>query len=571
MEEDLDMVPEELKVMNREKLVEYMFPCCPVAAWDKDILSERLHGIGEEQSPTVDDPVFVQVRDVSAKLKTLISDEIWKECNRMKSKSRVIVGKRYDLKKWRGFLNRGDGRKVEAAKYLKGKYILICSFNVPIYWDCCAWELSMVCRELYSKLNNKFEMVIVPKMRRGWSTDERAFHHFISGFPSSCLSIPFQDQRYRYRVCKALGEFFECRIVLVSRTGTVLLNSSLDNAFERILPSIGADPRPFPSINGVKFQHLKKTPLSLEKSLGSDFLFKDGKQVPISLLKSKPVALYLYETGELLGLLRKVEEACRRNYRELEIVIVYVPWKYSGNPWKFTKLLVHTLAELCISWWVAPFNSTASITLGRFFGRGYPNKVVIVGPNGEYVDPCGAEIMKLFGIHAHPFTLEGVVSKILNKLRKVTLDSFFKGMPCENLRGKNVLLYFDYPYNVYSYVYEAFIRLDHSCSDMEVLPCSLASAEEVESCCRNSSYNFKVHVWYYNDDVSKKFFLRFFKRVFRTIVAFGKDGRICSVLAHRLPTPCGDEAFEIGCNLREEVSKLLGDLIAEYILYGGLV
>lgn len=62
-------------------------------------------------------------------------------------------------------------------------------------------------------------------------------------------------------------------------------------------------------------------------------------------------------------------------------------------------------------WLALPFKDPNYKKLIRIFGypdmlddREEAHTLVIIGPNGEFVDPCGAEILMRFGISAYPFT-----------------------------------------------------------------------------------------------------------------------------------------------------------------------
>lgn len=206
-------------------------------------------------------------------------------------------------------------------------------------------------------LNGDFEMVIVAKMRRGWTYDESAFNQFFDAFPSSCLAVPFHAQSRHHLICESLriNKYAMNKNLLVDPNGHVLeCKSPLSRSNFEFVPLYGSDPTPFPFLSR-KFELVNQplrmfdpiptdawkkltTPTFLEDLLcynTTDFVFKKVSlgngalsevKVSISELKSKFVELYLYNTGRVLPLLRDIMEASRQsNKDELEIIVVYIP------------------------------------------------------------------------------------------------------------------------------------------------------------------------------------------------------------------------------------------------------
>ncbi|XP_017238131.2 probable nucleoredoxin 1 [Daucus carota subsp. sativus] len=120
-------------------------------------------------------------------------------------------------------------------------------------------------------------------------------------------------------------------------------------------------------------------------------------------------------------------------------------------------------------WLALPYKDQNHKKLIRIFG--YPDMLddgeeattlVIIGPNGEFVDQCGADILMHFGTPAYPFTrknlakLETDIAKELklemlwdpNTNFKVTKDGL--PIPVSQFSGKRLLIYFDM-YEYYKY------------------------------------------------------------------------------------------------------------------------
>lgn len=565
--------------MDKEELRSYMFPCLPIEPWLEQQFTQKLDG-----SSTYDSKSF-HVDCVSSQLSGSILKECYYGTGKYQSKCDIQIGNPLDAESLlfpsgKGYLVRRN-RKVHAKDLnLSGKHVMLCCFMVPLCWNNSAVRaVAVACHDLYSKMKNQFEMVIVAIMRDGWTHDKKAFTQFMSAFPSSCLAIPFHAKSHRRRVCKCLGGVFICKITLVAPSGNVLLHDEvllpMDTDF---VPWYHlANSHPFPLITDAEAGLHLTVPSSLEDLLycrTSDFVFRKNpltfwkEKLPIFQLKSKLVGLYLYTSGHLLPWVRKVEEACRKSDKQLEIVVVYLPDWRSLDPRCYPEFFTTVLAKQNLPWWVAPYNNTTSIVLKHLFDG---EKVIVVGPNGSFVDTYGAELMQHYGISAYPFTVKHTVQKTLAELSKVTLDSFLEllNMRLEDHHiGKNILFYFDYPVHINSVVYDAYTRFT-SDTDAVVLPCSIAyDTVTTEPNTDDSKQVGGKLSWHYScvagNNVVDEFFVRFFNVQFPTIVAFGKDGRICSLLAHRLPYSQGDKSFPVKGDLVEEVSYLLADYLERY-------
>lgn len=126
------------------------------------------------------------------------------------------------------YLDRNCGERVKVEeKTFSGKYILVCCFRVPIFredFDSLYLQaLITTCSDLYS-MRDAFEMVVVAKMNN-LANHEEVFNHFLSGFPSSCLAVPFKDSKRRDFICKYLDLGRGCfQFILVDVRRSVLLH-----------------------------------------------------------------------------------------------------------------------------------------------------------------------------------------------------------------------------------------------------------------------------------------------------------------------------------------------------------
>ncbi|KAL2935589.1 putative nucleoredoxin 1 [Bienertia sinuspersici] len=314
--------------------------------------------------------------------------------------------------------------------------------------------------EIPGELEGKFEMVIVAKMRPGWTHDKDAFTSFLDGFPPNCLAIPFRAKSHRHHACKSLGGIHSTLLVDPDQTVLIYKPVSSDDVDDTsFVPLYGANSTPFPfvsrkvtNIPTIAMRNLK-TPSSLEDFLccktsdivSRKILLGDGtfhqENVSISELKTKLVGLYLFTSGHMIAMLPKISQACLQHGKELEIVLVYSLGEHvTENPQSAEQDLLNVLAKRNLPWWVAPYNSTASIVLDHMFDLG--ERVFILGPNGLFVEPHEAELMQMFGFYAYPFRFDSVVRKIWEELRQVSLESFLKLLEIQELPRKKKKLAF---------------------------------------------------------------------------------------------------------------------------------
>lgn len=605
-------VPRELEVlkgMNEEELKKYFFPNNPVEPWyyERQLGMEldgpcKLDGPPPPIRPPVDAKHDHHI-EVTSKLAESIRNEFRRpKFQRMKA-NEIKPGEAVDLKSLLfpcqgDYLVRRKGRGKIKAKNLKGKYILVCCCYAPIIWGSSIWRAVYACSEMYSKLKGNFEMVVVTKMRHGWThtraKEKDAFRQFISAFPPPCLAVPFHARSRRHRICNSLGAMLYPKILLLGPDGKALLHTVLCDYMMDLdlvpLNVIGSDPTPFPFISRncslppplPVCSWMVNCPSSLKHLLSpsSDFVFRkmmfsqEGgssepflkREVSLSDLNSKPVALYLYSTGEKLPLLRQIVEGCGQTNKDLEVVVVYRP--IDDCSLSFPEIFSKVLADRRLSWWVAPYNFSASIVLEHLF-QFQGDRVIIIGPNEQYVDVRGLQFMQIYGIYAYPFTFDSVVRKTVEELRQVTLDSFLKLLQFQEYSSaKKVLLYFDYPYDSCLSVYKQIRRfVEYEEVDMRII--SFANNERFGSHaknlkpedCKPTDLTLAL-LWHTKGaDKARDFFLRFFNHEFPTVVAFGEDGRICSLLAHNLPPSDGPE---FKGNLHEEVSSILEKYVGDY-------
>ncbi|KAL2927962.1 putative nucleoredoxin 1 [Bienertia sinuspersici] len=403
-----DEIPEELEVLkdmniDKEELRNYFFPGNPLKPWDELMLSQCFDDfINFDRQLHEDEPFRKEVKpviDATKKLKNFIDDQC--HMANYEFESNIKLGGFVDIESLL-FPRPNDylvsrGGRVVTAENLSGKFVLICCFFLPVcYSSCATWKIAAASYDMYSKLKGNFEMVIVAKMRRGWTHDKVAFTSFLDGFPPNCLAVPFHAKSHRHRVCKSLGGLCCLKTLLVDPNQTVLIYTLVSDGvvdYTSFVPLYGAKSTPFPFVSR-KFFHVSyavptkamrnlKIPSSLEDFLccktsdivSRKILLVNGtfhqENVSISGLKSKLVGLYLFTSGHMIRMLPKIAQACSQHGKELEIVLVYFPGENTTlNPQSAEQDLLNVLAKRNLPWWVAPYNSTASIMLDHMFDLG---------------------------------------------------------------------------------------------------------------------------------------------------------------------------------------------------------
>ncbi|KAL6564858.1 hypothetical protein OROMI_016308 [Orobanche minor] len=484
------------------------------------------------------------------------------------------------------YLHRNNGGRVQVEEaVLSGKYVMICCFYVPISREFFASKylqsLVTTCSDLYKKKND-FEMVVVAKMNNV-ANDEVIFNHFLSGFPSSCLVVPFKDSFRRDFICKYLDlpGRFGINCLLLDITGNVLLHGHPD-----FVSNYGADAFPF-TLEALCEVQIKDIPYwetpstsTLEGLLGcnsSDVLDKINpagvrEAVTIAELSKKLVGLYLCIEEKICPTLIKVHEQCKLQKLPFEIVLAYLPFLDCLDPEVYKVKIDRWLQNQNISWWRLPYNNSVSRRLRRFGNYAIHNKLIIMGPCGKYVDPYGGEVLSSCGFDAYPFTREELVKKEVDKLMEVTLESLLvygsrnyvlRGndrIALTELQGRNILLYFAGPHDpelgiaLFTWYYDikakdpdfevVFVRQNLSRTPTEI--------DEIDE------YLVPAMPWLvcpfvpdHSAFVEEKIFFR--GGAGDTLVQFGKNGRISTLRVANLLNKDGPGNFPFVGNLRKDV------------------
>ncbi|XP_074269486.1 uncharacterized protein LOC141592645 [Silene latifolia] len=443
-------------------------------------------------------------------------------------------------------------------------------------------KLSLVSSEMHDF--GTFELIIFVDCFTDCDDQDTVLSDFVSSFPSFCLT-PKSTRRLggptMPLACYPHG-------LLVNRAKTVEWHKPLDFLFK-----YGVDAFPFTSEwlslisqreeTGMSckswrslYNFLCSMPLtfpsystSLSKNPGGG-----PGEVTIFHLYDKCVGLYLCQTGNLIPTLDNVHKNCCELGLQFEIILVYMPFRYDGDPQSFQDFINCTLKERNISWWVFPFTNWVSRRLSRLSHQDADDRLIIIDPKSKHVEFHGEAVIRHHGATAYPFSRELLVNKEVERLREVTLESllvyrsldyvlwmgsgFTHRVPVAALQGKTVFLYL---HCAEDHSRICFDKLFSYCQmkaldpnfDMVFVGLDTSSIPDGGHSCEMP---WLVYPWDPNHSnfVTRTIFGKGDKC--STIIAFGKDGRISSLCALRLVcASCPD--FPLSNNLHNEISAEL--------------
>ncbi|KAL1821908.1 hypothetical protein ACET3Z_016777 [Daucus carota] len=230
-------------------------------------------------------------------------------------------------------------------------------------------------------------------------------------------------------------------------------------------------------------------------SFGRDYVInKDNQEVPVRDLENKVVALYFYEDFPIDDLTEEIQVVYEKfaDRAQFEIVLVYVHDSFDSCEFASEKSFWKKLNKM--SWLALPFKDPRCKYLKRIFN--YPAelngwdpdpRLVIIGPQGKYFEPYGADILNRFGISAFPFTrrraaeLESESEYIKSLKLDMLLDprtSFTQAngtkVKLSQLMGKRIMLIiengwgFRYP-EFWTKLKEIYLKMKNTENEFEVL------------------------------------------------------------------------------------------------------
>lgn len=150
--------------------------------------------------------------------------------------------------------------------------------------------------------------------------------------------------------------------------------------------------------------------------------------MPVDTLEDKVVALYFYHADNANHYLTETLRLAKKN-NKFEVLLVYITesglydcTSYSEKSfWKDFKTM---------PWLALPYRDVCCNKLRRVFkisndGGEDPNKLVIIGPHAEFIEPVGASILLEYGVSAYPFTFNKALELETEKIKPLKLETLW--------------------------------------------------------------------------------------------------------------------------------------------------
>ncbi|KAL1821390.1 probable nucleoredoxin 1 [Daucus carota subsp. sativus] len=346
----------------------------------------------------------------------------------------------------RDFLITYNNRQVQ-AKHLENKVIVL--HFVPLvpwseYW--MRFETTILL-DVYNALLPKgdFEVVFIgvqldtASAASNCPTPRECFENKFSIMP--WIGIPFSDVKSRtdWETVFPLSGFLTRDTpasFVIDHTGMVLQCNAKD-----IFHMYGARAYPFTDKRIkclLKEDAEARNHPSITKLLASSernhLINKDNQAVPIHNLEDKVVGIYFYEDYPNHALTSEIQKAYEQlaQKNNFEIVLVYVHDSFATCERTSEKSYWKTLKKM--PWLALPFQDPVCKKLQRVFDYplytcededGPDHSLVIIGPQGKFVERYGADILKNYGIAAYPFTQKGVAKLEAERIKELKLDMFW--------------------------------------------------------------------------------------------------------------------------------------------------
>ncbi|XP_074345760.1 putative nucleoredoxin 1 isoform X1 [Apium graveolens] len=252
-------------------------------------------------------------------------------------------------------------------------------------------------------------------------------------------AIPFSDINLRKYLERRFGLHRVCRSsypigIVVDSKGMVLNTSCANN-----INIYGSPAFPF-SDEMLALLDSEDDIITMQPSLKSllaspqrDYIISNtGEKVPIHTLEDKVVALFFYEDDYSYNFAEELKvayEELARNNKKFEVVLIYLTDTYYKCECTDEEKFRATFKTM--PWLALPFKDPTHKKLKRLFDHpqivhpDLPKKapsLVIFGPHGEFIEPCGAEVLSNFGVSGYPFTREHVVKLETKKVVELKLE-----------------------------------------------------------------------------------------------------------------------------------------------------
>nr|XP_017225585.1 PREDICTED: probable nucleoredoxin 1 isoform X2 [Daucus carota subsp. sativus] len=300
---------------------------------------------------------------------------------------------------------------------------------------------------------------------------------------------------------------------------------------------------------------------TVEKLLSSperDYVIaNNGDKVPIHTLEDKVVALYFHagnvtETDMLTEELRNVYENLAEKEVKFEVVLLYlcdtpitIGFRNEDSFWR-------TFGTM--PWLALPYKDPILKKLKIIYE--YPedynygddeeiSKLVIVGPHGEFCEPCGADILLNYRVPGYPFTREKALELETERIKKLKLEMILETnkvltrndgskVSLSQLAGKRIMLLFGlFEDEFLNMLKERYLCMKSTDGEFEVIHIYVSDTDDVEGLPAWFVYHLPKGFRYASDIIPADFDKRYFRQEeiydvgdTRRLLAFDRDGMI---------------------------------------------
>lgn len=344
----------------------------------------------------------------------------------------------------RDYLIRNDKEHVKAQQ-LENKVIGI--YFLPLYVECPQYSkfYTSLLKDLYDDLQpfHNFEVVLVAVTDLRTTFKRELPHPSLTKDPQehfedlfSCMpwtAIPFSDVASRESMQRSFGVQEEYPTIFVVESTGMVLQSDTWHIFQ----DFGALGYPF-SDERINFMRAEDDAAANQPSLKillaspkrNYVITSKGDEVPIHTFEDKVVALYFYHVdvanNSLTETLKFAYEELAKINKKFEVVLVYITESRLYGRRSYCKESFCKEFET-MPWLALPYRDECCKKLRRVFkisdnGIDDPNKLVIIGPHAEFIEPFGASILLQYGIPAYPFTFKKAVELEVEKIKELKLE-----------------------------------------------------------------------------------------------------------------------------------------------------
>ncbi|WOH05237.1 hypothetical protein DCAR_0624651 [Daucus carota subsp. sativus] len=154
-------------------------------------------------------------------------------------------------------------------------------------------------------------------------------------------------------------------------------------------------------------------------------------EIPVHTLQDKVVALYFCQEYPLDPLTKGLKMTYKQLAdKKFEIMLVYIHNSFITSARASEESFWKSFNKM--PWLALPFKDQKCIDLQRVFnlpldalGPGPDPSLVIIGPQGKFVEPYGVDIAQNFSISAYPFSRKRVAELEVNYIKELKLDMFW--------------------------------------------------------------------------------------------------------------------------------------------------